>query len=88
MKLSGRSHRSLSTKRTHVEQALSLGLRGGLLTISSEYTILISPELTAPYNTTGTLDTLDGRSRHLPDEDALRPDQAYLSWHRKTRFRD
>jgi len=59
----------------------------GLLTISSEYTILTSPELTAPYNTTGTLDTLNGRSPHLPDEDALQPDQAYLSWHRENRFR-
>lgn len=59
----------------------------GLLTISSKYTILTSLELTAPYNTTGTLDTLDGRSPHLPDEDALQPDQAYLSWHRENRFR-
>lgn len=60
----------------------------GLLTITPEYTILTSPELTAPYNTTGILDTLDGRSPHLPKEDALRPDPEYLDWHRDERFRD
>lgn len=60
----------------------------GLLTVSADYTILLSPELTAPYNTTGHLDTLDGRLLHLPDEETLWPDQEYLSWHRKKRFRD
>jgi len=60
----------------------------GLIAISSDYTILTSPELTAPYNTTGTLDTLDGRSPHLPDEDALWPSQEYLEWHRDEKFRD
>jgi putative restriction endonuclease len=60
----------------------------GLLTVTPEYTILTSPELTAPYNTTGTLDTLDGRSPHLPAEDALWPDPEYLAWHRDKKFRD
>jgi putative restriction endonuclease len=60
----------------------------GLITISPDYTILTSPELTAPYNTTGMLDTLDGRSPHLPDEDALWPDPEYLKQHREKIFRN
>lgn len=60
----------------------------GLITISSDYTIRTSPELTAPYNTTGALDTLDGRSPHLPDEEALWPGLEYLEWHRNEKFRD
>ena len=60
----------------------------GLLTISSDYTILLSPELTAPYNTTGHLDTLDGRSLHLPGEEAFWPDPEFLEWHRDERFRE
>lgn len=60
----------------------------GLITISTEYTILTSPELTAPYNTTGVLDTLDGRSPHLPEERALWPDPEYLEKHYEKKFRD
>lgn len=60
----------------------------GLVTISTEYTILTSPELTAPYNTTGVLDTLDGRSPHLPEEKALWPDPEYLEKHYEKKFRD
>lgn len=60
----------------------------GLLTITPEYTIPTPPELTAPYNTTGTLDKLDGRSPHLPEEATLWPDPACLDWHRDERFRD
>lgn len=59
----------------------------GLLAVSSDYTILTSPALTAPYNTTGFLDTLDGRSLHLPDEESLWPDPKYLETHRNERFR-
>lgn len=53
----------------------------GLITITPDYTICTSPDLTAPYNTTGTLDTLDGRSLHLPDDEALWPDPDYLQRH-------
>lgn len=60
----------------------------GLLAVSSDYTILTSPELTAPYNTTGFLDTLDGRSPYLPDEEAFWPDPEYLAYHRNERFRE
>ena len=60
----------------------------GLLTVSSDYNILTSPELTAPYNTTGFLDTLDGQSLHLPDEEAYWPDPEYLDTHRDERFRE
>ena len=59
----------------------------GLITISPEYTIRTSSELTASYNTTGMLDTLDGRSPHLPEEDALWPDPEYLEQHRENIFR-
>ncbi|MEF8795170.1 MAG: HNH endonuclease [Salinivenus sp.] len=60
----------------------------GLFAISSEYTILTSSELTAPYNTTGHLDTLHDRSLHLPDEEALWPAPEYLAWHREEQFRE
>jgi len=59
----------------------------GLLTLSPDYAIHTSPELTAPYNTTGALDTLDGRSPHLPDKKALWPGPEYLEWHRDNKFR-
>jgi len=58
----------------------------GLLAVSSDYTILTSTELTAPYNTTGYLDTLDGQSLHLPDEEAFWPEPQYLETHRDERF--
>jgi putative restriction endonuclease len=60
----------------------------GLITISPEYSILTSPELTAPYNATGMLDTLDDRSPHLPEEEALWPDPEYLEQHNNQKFRD
>lgn len=60
----------------------------GLITISTDYTILTSPEFTAPYNRTGHLDTLGGRSPHLPEEEALWPQQKYLEWHRHNKFRE
>jgi putative restriction endonuclease len=59
----------------------------GLLAVSSDYVIELSPELTASYNTPGHLATLEGRSLILPEEKVLWPDPEYLVKQRKRRFR-
>jgi putative restriction endonuclease len=59
----------------------------GLLTITTDYIIKLSGELSAHYNAPGYLGTLDQRPIHLPDEEKLRPDLDALKWHRKHRFR-
>ncbi|PEN06960.1 HNH endonuclease [Longimonas halophila] len=59
----------------------------GLMTISTDYRIRLSSELSASYNSPGYLGTLDERPIHLPDDRGLHPDPEYLSWHTKKRFR-
>lgn len=59
----------------------------GLITVSSDYVIRLSPELTADYNAPGYLGTLAERPIHLPEEASLQPDPEYLAWHRQQVFR-
>lgn len=60
----------------------------GLLTISNDYAIRLSPELAVPQNAPGCLATLEERSVHLPEDPLLQPGLEYLAWHREERFRD
>jgi putative restriction endonuclease len=59
----------------------------GLLTVTSDYVVKLSPELTAKYNTPGPLATLEGRSLLLPEDNRLYPEQEYLEYHRSNCFR-
>jgi len=59
----------------------------GLIAISADYVIELSPELNAPYNTPGHLATLEGRSLILPEEEVLWPAPKYLTKQRKRKFR-
>ena len=59
----------------------------GLITISSDYVVRLSPELSAAYNAPGYLGTLDERPIHLPNEKDLYPEPAYLAWHQENMFR-
>lgn len=59
----------------------------GLITVSTDYVIQLSPELATSYNTPGYLGTLEERSIHLPKASALRPDPEYLAWHQEEVFR-
>ena len=59
----------------------------GLLTISPDYKVRLSSELSASYNYPGYLGTLDKRTIHLPGDQSLSPDPENLSWHLKKRFR-
>jgi putative restriction endonuclease len=60
----------------------------GLLTISNDYAIRLSPELAASQNAPGYLGTLEGRSVYLPEDPRLQPGLEYLAWHRERKFRD
>jgi len=59
----------------------------GLLTITTDYIIKLSGELSADSNAPGYLGTLDQRLIHLPDEEKLRPDLDALKWHQEHCFR-
>lgn len=59
----------------------------GLLTITTDYKIKLSRELSAPHNAPGYLGTLDQRPIHLPDEKRLSPDPEALIWHHDHLFR-
>ena len=66
----------------------------GLVTISSSYKVLISDELTAPYNSGGYLLTLEGQKIYGPqstifngDTKLFWPDITSLEWHKEHVFR-
>ena len=60
----------------------------GLITVSTEYVIRLSKELSTSYNSPGYLGTLEGRSIHLPEEAGLQPGPEYLAWHHEEKFRN
>lgn len=59
----------------------------GLISVSSQYTVNISTQLTANHNFAGHLATLAGRGIITPDEKLLWPSLDALAWHRKYIFR-
>lgn len=59
----------------------------GLVTISPEYVIYLSSELTTKYNSPGFLGTLHERPIYLPEEKSLWPEPEFLSWHQSNRYR-
>lgn len=58
----------------------------GLLSVSSEYRVLTSPQLAATHNVPGHLLTLTGRGIIGPTEEFLWPDLDSLHWHRRNVF--
>jgi putative restriction endonuclease len=59
----------------------------GLASVSTKYTMLLSPELRTSHNVPGHLLTLEGRPIISPVDPAFMPDLQSLSWHRETYFR-
>jgi len=59
----------------------------GLITITEDYTVALSPELTASYNIPGHLATLSRRSIFLPEDEVLYPSAEYIRWHHSNCFR-
>lgn len=59
----------------------------GLLGISSDYLVLLSPDLRITQNMPGHLLTLEDRIILGPKEEDFWPDRDSLSWHRKNIFR-
>ena len=58
-----------------------------LLTISKEYAVMISPQLSANQNIPGHLVTLDGRGIVDPINEAFLPEVKSLNWHYREVFR-
>ncbi len=59
----------------------------GLISVSSKYTVVTSPQLAATRNVPGHLLTLKGRGMIGPAERPLWPDLDSLRWHRRRVFR-
>jgi putative restriction endonuclease len=59
----------------------------GLISVSSKYAVVTSPQLAATCNVPGHLLTLKGRGIIGPDERPLWPDLDSLRWHRRQVFR-
>lgn len=59
----------------------------GLLSVSSRYAVVVSPQLATGHNFPGHLVTLDGRGIIGPNEEPLWPDLDALNWHRQNVFR-
>ncbi len=59
----------------------------GLLSVSPQYVVIVSPQLTTNYNIPGHLLTLVGRGIIGPAERSLWPDLDALSWHCQNVFR-
>ena len=55
----------------------------GLMSVSGEYTVILSRELSATYNAPGHLSTLEHRGIIGPEQQYLWPDHEALAWHRK-----
>lgn len=59
----------------------------GLVSVSSQYRVITSPQLAAAHNVPGYLLTLADRGIIGPDEQLLWPDLDALSWHRRNVLR-
>jgi hypothetical protein len=59
----------------------------GLLTISSKYAVIISPQLSVNQNIPGHLVTLNGRGIIEPINNGFLPDVKSLQWHYSEVFR-
>jgi len=59
----------------------------GLLSITSQYAVVTSPQLIAHDNYPGYLSTLQERPIFKPNDELLWPDKSSLAWHRKNKFR-
>ena len=55
----------------------------GLMSVSGEYMVILSRELSATYNPPGHLSTLEKRGIIGPEQQYLWPDRGALAWHRK-----
>jgi len=58
----------------------------GLIGVSNQYKILVSPQLSANSNISGHLGTLSQRDLILPNEQAFYPELTNLEWHRREKF--
>jgi putative restriction endonuclease len=58
----------------------------GLVSVSSKYQILISPQLNNADNISGHIGTLSQRDLILPSEEVFYPEKNYLDWHRREKF--
>ncbi len=59
----------------------------GLLSVSTKYLVVVSPELRIVSNLPGHLTTLESRPIIAPTEQELIPDSESLAWHRQNVFR-
>lgn len=58
----------------------------GLVSVSSKYRILTSPQLNTSNNISGHIGTLNQRDLILPSEQSFYPEKDYLEWHRREKF--
>ncbi len=63
------------------------GFDEGLLTASANYSVMISPQLSADYNVPAHLPGLKDKKFTLPKEQAFWPDLEALKWHRQEVYR-
>ena len=59
----------------------------GYISISPEYTVMVSPQLEQDYKDANSYQELDGRQLHVPIQPVHRPRREFLQWHVARVFR-